>query len=115
MTGVKPLHHSPGERNRESILERWGGERHAQRFNPMLDTERHILVEIAGLQWQTRAQDRTTWTLLEDAFVEKFDVPWASGEQIGLESLDTNRRRATQPKVANGRQRALRDTDRGRG
>ena len=57
----------------QTIPVSWGGERHAQRFNPMLDTERHI-VDIAGLDWQTKAKDRVTWSVLGEQFVAKYDV-----------------------------------------
>ena len=77
-------------RVQQTIPESWGGARHAQRFNPMLDTERHI-AEIAGLDWQTRAQDRHGWSNLAASFVARHDVPWCSGEQLGLTNLDTNR------------------------
>ena len=39
----------------------------------MLDTERHI-VDIAGLDWQTKAKDRVTWSVLGEQFVAKYDV-----------------------------------------
>ena len=60
-------------RTQQTIPVSWGGERHAQRFNPMLDTERHI-VDIAGLDWQTKAKDRVTWSVLGEQFVAKYDV-----------------------------------------
>ena len=90
-------------RAQQAIPVSWGGERHAHRFNPMMDTERHI-VEVAGLDWQTKAQDRATWICLGDQFVAKYDVPWSSGEQLGLDNLDTNRRRPTKDR---GNDRAL--------
>ena len=40
-----------------------GRGRHAQRFNPMLDTERHV-VDVAGLDWQKKAQNRIAWPSL---------------------------------------------------
>ena len=39
----------------------------------MLDTERHV-VDIAGLDWQTKAKDRVTWSVLGEQFVAKYDV-----------------------------------------
>ena len=73
----------------QSIPSSWGGNRHAQRFHPMLDIERQVC-QIAGEQWQLMAQNRTRWALLEDNFVEKFDVPWSSGNQIQLDNLAPN-------------------------
>ena len=55
----------------------------------MLDIERQVC-QIAGEQWQLMAQNRTRWALLEDNFVEKFDVPWSSGNQIQLDNLAPN-------------------------
>ena len=95
-------------RTQQSIPVSWGGERHAQRFNPMLDTERHI-VEIAGLDWQTVAKNRATWSALGEQSVAKYDVPWCTGEQLGLENLDTHRRRPEQGGTRARRQSALRD------
>ena len=97
-------------RAQQAIPVSWGGERHAHRFNPMMDTERHI-VEVAGLDWQTKAQDRATWIYLGDQFVAKYDVPWSSGEQLGLDNLDTNRRRPTKDR-GNDRALALRSATR---
>ena len=58
----------------------------------MMDTERHI-VEVAGLDWQIKAQDRATWICLGGQFVAKYDVPWSSGEQLGdVNSADGGRR-----------------------
>ena len=95
-------------RTQQSIPVSWGGERHAQRFNPVLDTERHI-VEIAGLDWQTVAKNRATWSALGEQSVAKYDVPWCTGEQLGLENLDTHRRRPEQGGTRARRQSALRD------
>ena len=79
-------------RAQQAIPVSWGRERHAHRFNPMMDTERHI-VEVAGLDWQIKAQDRATWICLGDQFVAKYDVPWSSGEQLGdVNSADGGRR-----------------------
>ena len=50
-------------RVQQTIPASWGGERHAQRFNPMLDTERHV-VDVAGLDWQKKAQNRIAWPSL---------------------------------------------------
>ena len=55
----------------------------------MLDIERQVC-QIAGEQWQLVAQNRQRWTLLEDNFVEKFDVPWASGNHVQLDNLAPN-------------------------
>ena len=86
----------------QSIPVSWGGEQHAQRFNPMLDTERHI-VEIAGLDWQSKARDRLAWSLMEDQFVaNKVRHTVGVGETTWL-----GRRRPARP--GNRRSRALRD------
>ena len=55
----------------------------------MLDIERQVC-QVAGEQWQQVAQNRIQWTLLADNFVEQFDVPWASGNQVQLDSLAPN-------------------------
>ena len=67
-----------------------GGTRRSRRFNPHLDIDRQI-AEIAGEAWQTKAGDRMWWSNIKDRFVEKNDVPWASGEQERLENLAPNR------------------------
>ncbi|CAE7787885.1 Clec16a [Symbiodinium sp. CCMP2592] len=53
---------------------------HAARFNPEKDVER-ALESIGGTNWGDLATDRTRWQLLTASFVDKFDVPWATGKQ----------------------------------
>ena len=48
-------------------------------------------MEIAGDKWQDVAADRVTWAALEEKFVQHFDAPWASGEQLELNNLAPNR------------------------
>ena len=57
---------------------------HASRFNPEADVERAIEA-VAGTNWGAVAQDRPRWQQLAAAFVEKFDVPWATGKQLSLQ------------------------------
>ena len=71
----------------QSIPPSWGGHRHARRFNPPLDVERQI-VSVAGDGWHDKARDRIAWSSLEEIFVDKFDVPWTSGEQAQLQDLN---------------------------
>ena len=63
-----------------------GGARHARRFCPALDVERHI-TNVAGDDWVTAAQDRSHWKSLEFLFVQSHDPPWASGKQPSLANL----------------------------
>ena len=42
--------------------------------------------------------DRVLWASLEDKFVEKFDVPWSSGNQMQLENLMPNQTHSTNPR-----------------
>ena len=79
----------------------WQGEqrqrrvaRHAGRFNPSADVERS-LVKIAGLHWKDRAQDRGWWQVQASAYIDQFNVPWASGKQTQLENLNPNLKQAT--------------------
>ncbi|CAE7450816.1 pol [Symbiodinium microadriaticum] len=58
-----------------------GGARHARRFCPALDVERHID------DWVAAAQDRSHWKSLEFLFVQAHDPPWASGKQPSLANL----------------------------
>ena len=62
------------------------GARHARRFCPALDVERHI-TNLAGDDWVTAAQDRSHWKNLEFLFVQAHDPPWASGKQPSLANL----------------------------
>ena len=56
------------------------------RFCSQLDTERQIAA-VAGKQWATVAGDRRAWTALEQAFVDRYDPPWATGKQPQLTNL----------------------------
>ena len=68
------------------------GARHAGRYNPNLDTERHITATAGNTRWWEVARDRELWQRLGTQFVEKHDVPWSSGRQPALENLAPNRR-----------------------
>ena len=71
--------------------------KHAGRFNPGGDIER-ALESIAGTEWATVAQDRQAWQQLQQTFVDRFDVPWASGRQPSLhDNLHPNLQRSTPP------------------
>ena len=71
--------------------------RHAGRFNPGGDIER-ALESIAGTEWAAVAQDRQKWQQLQQTFVDRFDVPWASGRQQSLhDNLHPNFQRTTPP------------------
>ncbi|CAE7250880.1 unnamed protein product [Symbiodinium sp. KB8] len=67
------------------------GARHAGRYNPNLDTERHITATAGNTRWWEVARDREHWQKLGMAFVEKHDVPWSSGRQPALNNLAPNR------------------------
>ena len=62
------------------------GARHARRFCPALDVERHI-TNLVGDQWMKAAQDRETWRTAEVHFIQAHDPPWASGKQPSLANL----------------------------
>ena len=66
------------------------GARHAGRYNPNLDTERHITATAGNTRWWEVAQDREHWQKLGTQFVEKHDVPWSSGRQPALDNLARN-------------------------
>ena len=68
------------------------GARHAGRYNPNLDTERHITATAGNTRWWEVARDREHWHKLGTQFVEKHDVPWSSGRQPALDNLAPNRR-----------------------
>ncbi|CAE7590509.1 unnamed protein product, partial [Symbiodinium necroappetens] len=52
----------------------------AHRYNAFVDPERQ-LVHIATLEWMQVAQDRQRWATLAAAFVQQYDVPWATGHR----------------------------------
>ena len=58
--------------------------RHAGRFNPGGDIER-TLEAVAGTSWGEVAQERHTWQALQQQFVDRFDVPWATGRQGSIQ------------------------------
>ena len=64
------------------------GMRHPKRFNAMLSAEK-LLNKVAG-PWRETAQRRIEWKRLEEAFVKRFDVQWASGKQSSLANLVPN-------------------------
>ena len=90
----------------QTIPPSWGGHRHSHRFNPHLDIERQI-AEIAGEDWQVKAADRMLWANLEDRFIEKYDTPWASGEQSAIENLAPNRAQSAKQKPRPRRKKLL--------
>ena len=58
---------------------------HASRFNPEANVERAIEA-VAGTHCGAFAQDRQKWQELSLVFLEKFDVPWATGKQLTLQA-----------------------------
>ena len=64
------------------------GLRHPHRYNAMLETER--MLDAIAHPWHITAQNRNRWATLEEAFVKKFDVAWATGRQTSLENLAPN-------------------------
>ncbi|CAE7690139.1 unnamed protein product [Symbiodinium sp. CCMP2592] len=64
---------------------------HAARFNPEADVER-ALESVGGTNWGETAQDRVLWHQLSQSFVDRFDVPWATGKQTSIhDNLTPNR------------------------
>ncbi|CAE7690154.1 pol [Symbiodinium sp. CCMP2592] len=57
---------------------------HAARFNPEADVER-ALESMGGTRWGEAAQDRAHWQSLSTTFVERYDVPWATGKQTSIQ------------------------------
>ena len=89
------------------------GVRHIGHHNPHVDPERQISA-IAGSQWWIAANDRPGWQHLCKLFIDAFDPPWASGNQLtlpGAPNLAPNRR---QPHAANRRGPLLRASPRPR-
>ena len=64
------------------------GMRHPHRYNAMLETER--LLDTIAHPWQSTAQNRSKWASLEQGFIRRFDVAWATGRQTSLENLAPN-------------------------
>ena len=62
------------------------GTRHAARYNSFLDVERYI-VHTAGLSWQQTAQNRHTWSHMQESFIQAHDIPWSSGKQPSIQNL----------------------------
>ena len=63
------------------------GARHAGRFNPNLDTERHISNTAGTTSWWKVAADRALWNTKRQHFVDRHDVPWSSGKQTALPNV----------------------------
>ena len=75
------------------------GARHAGRYNPNLDTERHIAAAAAGNnKWWESTLHREAWQHMAQAFIDKHDVPWSSGRQPALNNLAPNRRTRHPPR-----------------
>ena len=91
----------------QTIPVSWGGHRHARRFNPHLDVDRQISA-VAGNNWQLLAQDRQAWGNLEDVFIDRHDVPWASGGQGQLENLMPNKASSKKKPRSRARNKAIR-------
>ena len=71
--------------------------RHIGHHNPDRDPERHT-GSVAGSQRWITASDRLRWQHLQAVFVDRYDPPWASGNQLGLPgapNLAPNRSNAT--------------------
>ncbi|CAE6973291.1 unnamed protein product [Symbiodinium sp. CCMP2592] len=83
-------------RQQQHIPPSWGGIRHGHRFNSDADPERQI-VAIGGLDWMQVAQNRQAWQDLTQTFVERFDVPWATGKQGSIGNIAPIRGRSTRP------------------
>ena len=62
---------------------------HVHRYNAFVDPERQ-LVHVAALEWMQVAQDRQRWASLAAAFVQQYDVPWATGKQGSIQNLSPN-------------------------
>ncbi|CAE7624163.1 Clec16a [Symbiodinium sp. CCMP2592] len=77
---------------------------HAAGFNPEADVER-ALESIGGTRWGEAAQDRAHWQTLSTTFVERYDVPWATGKQTSIQdNLTPNSHRGGRAKRAKPRE-----------
>ena len=60
------------------------GLRHVGRFFPKLMNWERDLCSVCGGNWKAKAKDRLLWKGLEQAWISKMDVEWASGGQNAL-------------------------------
>ena len=60
------------------------GIRHPGRFYPKFHNMEGVMDEVCSMPWRQAAEDRTGWKRLEDRWIERMDVPWASGNQSML-------------------------------
>ncbi|CAE7778272.1 unnamed protein product [Symbiodinium sp. CCMP2456] len=63
---------------------------HAGRFNAYMDIDRQI-TSVAGENWHEIAMDRGQWSGLLQTWLDKYDVPWASGRQTSIMNLAPHR------------------------
>ncbi|CAE7414124.1 unnamed protein product [Symbiodinium sp. CCMP2456] len=70
-----------------------GNVTHASRFNAFMDIDRQV-TSIAGENWHLVAMNREQWAYLSKRWVEKYDVPWATGKQTSIENLTPHSRAA---------------------
>ncbi|CAE7328182.1 pol [Symbiodinium sp. CCMP2456] len=68
----------------------WGNITHARRFNAYMDTDRQV-TSVAGENWHQVAMDRNQWSSLLQTWIDKYDVPWASGRQTSITNLTPHR------------------------
>ena len=59
------------------------GIRHVRHFAKLMQTEGKMDAA-AGGPWRTVARDRGQWAQLEKDWVEREDIPWASGRQLSM-------------------------------
>ncbi|CAE7875610.1 unnamed protein product [Symbiodinium necroappetens] len=68
-----------------------GNVTHASRFNAFMDIDRQV-TSVAGENWHLVAMNREQWAYLSKQWVEKYDVPWATGKQTSIENLTPHSR-----------------------
>ncbi|CAE7196595.1 unnamed protein product [Symbiodinium sp. CCMP2592] len=60
-----------------------GGYKHHQRY-PRLSNMEKAMDKITGGPWREKAHDRKQWKTLENQWVKRMDLPWASGRQHSI-------------------------------
>ena len=60
------------------------GIKHQGRHYARLTTLEQNMDAVAGHPWRLLAYDRAKWKAREDAWVQRMDVPWASGRQLSI-------------------------------
>ena len=67
--------------NQQGLL---GGKRHGRHFPHLMNCERRVSEVAGGVEWRRVAEDKVAWCGLRKGWVEKMQIPWASGRQGAL-------------------------------